>query len=53
MTQIAVLTPDPADKTYVGRWPEVLERLKATLESTGATATATPWTDHVLSLIHI
>lgn len=47
MTQIAVLTPDPADKTYVGRWPEVLERLKATLESTGATVTATPWTDHV------
>ncbi|QSF54335.1 ATP-grasp domain-containing protein [Brevundimonas fontaquae] len=47
MTQIAVLTPDPADKSYVGRWPEVLERLKATLESTGATATATPWTDHV------
>ncbi|WP_295196512.1 transporter [uncultured Brevundimonas sp.] len=47
MTQIAVLTPDPADKTYVGRWPEVLERLKATLGSTGATVTATPWTDHV------
>lgn len=47
MTQIAVLTPDPADKTYVGPWPEVLERLKATLESTGATVTATPWTDHV------
>ncbi|MDX2335048.1 ATP-grasp domain-containing protein [Brevundimonas vesicularis] len=47
MTQIAVLTPDPADKTYVGRWPEVLDRLKATLESTGTTVTATPWTDHV------
>ncbi|WP_336976233.1 transporter [Brevundimonas nasdae] len=47
MTQIAVLTPDPADKTYVGRWPEVLERLKATLESTGATVMATPWSDHV------
>ncbi|SPU54657.1 Glutathione synthase/Ribosomal protein S6 modification enzyme (glutaminyl transferase) [Brevundimonas vesicularis] len=47
MTQIAVLTPDRADKSYIGRWPEVLERLKATLESTGATVTATPWTDHV------
>lgn len=47
MTQIAVLTPDPADKTYVGRWPEVLDRLKATLESTGATVTAKPWSDHV------
>ncbi|MFN7129702.1 MAG: RimK family alpha-L-glutamate ligase [Brevundimonas sp.] len=47
MTQIAVLTPDPADKTYVGRWPSVLERLKATLEGAGATVVATPWTDHV------
>ena len=47
MTQIAVLTPDPSDRTYIGRWPEVLERLKATLESTGATVSPTPWTDHV------
>lgn len=47
MTHIAVLTPDPADKTYVGRWPEVLDRLKATLERRGATVKATPWTDHV------
>nr|WP_314433059.1 transporter [uncultured Brevundimonas sp.] len=47
MTQIAVLTPDPADRSYIGRWPEVLERLKATLEGAGATVTATPWTDHV------
>lgn len=46
MTQIAVLTPDPSDRTYIGRWPEVLERLKATLESTGATVSPTPWTDH-------
>ncbi|MDQ1154552.1 RimK family alpha-L-glutamate ligase [Brevundimonas sp. SORGH_AS_0993] len=47
MTQIAVLTPDPADKSYIGRWPEVLARLKATLEGTGPTVTATAWTDHV------
>ena len=47
MTQIAVLTPDPSDRSYIGRWPEVLERLKATLESTGATVSPTPWTDHV------
>ena len=47
MTQIAVLIPDPSDRSYIGRWPEVLERLKATLESTGATVTATPWSDHV------
>ena len=31
----------------IERWPEVLERLKATLESTGVTVTATPWSDHV------
>ena len=47
MTRIAVLTPDPADKSYIGRWPEVLARLKATLETTGAEITPTPWTDHV------
>ena len=47
MTQIAVLTPDPTDKSYIGRWPEVLARLKTTLETTGAEITPTPWTDHV------
>ena len=47
MTQIAVLIPDPQDRSYIGRWPEVLQRLKATLEATGASATPTPWTDHV------
>jgi hypothetical protein len=47
MTRIAVLTPDPADKSYIGRWPEVLARLKATLEGTGAAVLPTPWTDHV------
>lgn len=47
MTQIAVLTPDPADRSYIGRWPEVLARLKSVLEGAGARVTATPWTDHV------
>lgn len=47
MTQIAVLTPDPSDRSYIGRWPEVLARLKATLETTGARVVATPWTDHL------
>ncbi|WP_312571067.1 hypothetical protein [Brevundimonas sp.] len=42
MTQIAVLTPDPSDRSYIGRWPEVLARLKATLETTGARVVATP-----------
>ncbi|WP_395944354.1 RimK family alpha-L-glutamate ligase [Brevundimonas sp.] len=48
MTQIAILIPDPTDKSYIGRWPEVLERLKTTLEGAGAVVTATPWTTHVL-----
>jgi glutathione synthase/RimK-type ligase-like ATP-grasp enzyme len=47
MSRIAVLTPDPAAKSYIGRWPEVLARLKTTLETTGAEITPTPWTDHV------
>nr|WP_316629985.1 transporter [uncultured Brevundimonas sp.] len=47
MTQIAVLTPDPQDKSYIGRWPEVLARLTAVLQDTGARVVATPWTDHV------
>jgi glutathione synthase/RimK-type ligase-like ATP-grasp enzyme len=47
MTQIAVLTPDPADSSYQGQWPQVLERLTKTLASAGVTATPTPWTDHV------
>jgi glutathione synthase/RimK-type ligase-like ATP-grasp enzyme len=47
MTQIAVLTPDPDDHTYVGRWPEVLDRLKATLEARARRSSPTPWTDHV------
>lgn len=47
MSRIAVLTPDPADKSYIGRWPEVLARLATTLEGTGAAVLPTPWTDHV------
>ena len=42
MTQIAVLTPDPQDKSYIGRWPEVLARLTAVLQDTGARVVATP-----------
>lgn len=47
MTQIAVLTPDPADSSYRGQWPGVLERLQAALATAGITARPTPWTDHV------
>ena len=47
MTRIAVLTPNPEDTSYSGQWPQVLERLTATLAAAGVTAAPTPWTDHV------
>jgi hypothetical protein len=47
MTRIAVLTPDPADASYAGQWPGVLERLSEALATVGITAEPTPWTAHV------
>ena len=47
MTEIAVLTPDPADPSYAGLWPEVLERLDEALATRGLTTVPTPWTDHI------
>lgn len=47
MSRIAVLTPDPADSSYAGQWPAVLERLAGALAAAGLEAVPTPWTDHV------
>lgn len=47
MIQIAVLTPDPADMSYAGQWPGVLERLTEALAATSAEVVPTPWTDHI------
>ncbi|MND82772.1 Cycloserine biosynthesis protein DcsG [compost metagenome] len=47
MTDVAVLTPDPADPSYAGQWPGVLDRLAQALATAGITARPTPWTDHV------
>lgn len=47
MTHVAVLTPDPADPSFAGQWPGVLERLADALSKAGITAEAAPWTDHV------
>lgn len=47
MTEIAILTPDPADPSFAGQWPGVLERLGAALAGGGMTAVAAPWTDHI------
>ena len=49
MTEVAVLTPDPADPSYAGQWPGVLDRLSAALATAGIKARPTPWTDHVES----
>lgn len=47
MTEIAILTPDPADRSFAELWPEVLHRLQGALAASGVTATPTPWTAHV------
>ena len=47
MTEIAVLTPDPADLSYASHWPGVLERLGAALEGVGVSATPLPWTGQI------
>ncbi|MBI2262680.1 MAG: transporter [Caulobacterales bacterium] len=47
MSRVAVLTPDPADASYAGQWPGVLERLSEALAGVGVTAEPTPWTEHV------
>ncbi|GAA0870760.1 ATP-grasp domain protein [Brevundimonas basaltis] len=47
MTRVAVLTPDPADPSFAGQWPGVLERLATALSEAGITAEAAPWIDHV------
>ena len=47
MTEIAILTPDPAIKDAEGPWSRVLERLQRALSLEGIRATPTPWTRHV------
>ncbi|WP_291836946.1 transporter [Brevundimonas sp.] len=47
MTRIAVLTPDPADPSYAGQWPGVLERLSQALAAAEVAVEPTPWTDHI------
>ncbi|MEG1451737.1 ATP-grasp domain-containing protein [Brevundimonas sp.] len=46
MSKIAILTPDPADPSYAGQWPQVLEVLKAALVEAGLQVHAEPWTMH-------
>jgi len=43
--RICILTPDPADPSVEGRWPEVFARMAAPLQAVGATVEPRPWTD--------
>jgi hypothetical protein len=47
MTEIAILTPDPADAAHTLLWPKVLARLQRALDQAGLTGVPTPWTAHV------
>ena len=47
MTQIAILTPDPAEASHGALWPKVLARLQHALDRVGITAVPLPWTAHV------
>ncbi len=47
MTDIAVLTPDPTDASFVDIWPGVLDRIQRALTGGGMTPVPTPWTAHV------
>src|SRR5262245_6121152 len=47
MINIAVLTPDPTDMSFVQVWPSVLERLRESLAEDGLQVVPTPWTEHI------
>ncbi len=47
MTTIAILTPDPADSSYRGQWPQVLARLEGALAGAGIVAVPESWVDHI------
>ena len=47
MTEIAILTPDPAEVAYPDLWPKVLARLQRALDEVGIRTVPTPWTGHV------
>ena len=47
MTEVAILTPDPADASYADVWGVVLERLRTVLASVDVTAVPVPWTTQV------
>lgn len=47
MTEVAILTPDPAEAAYTELWRKVLARLQRALDGMGIRTVPTPWTEHV------
>lgn len=47
MTRVAILTPDPADRSNAELWPKVLARLQRALDEVGIRTVPTPWTAHI------
>lgn len=47
MTEVAILTPDPAEASYTELWRKVLARLQRALDGMGIRTVPTPWTEHV------
>ena len=45
--RVVILTPDRADPSYAGQWPEVLARHQAALAGAGVGSRSEPWTEHV------
>jgi glutathione synthase/RimK-type ligase-like ATP-grasp enzyme len=44
--RVAILTPDPDDRTFADLWPAVLDRLQSALAGAGVDCIPTPWTTH-------
>lgn len=45
MSRVCILTPDPADDSFHGRWREVFERMAAPLTAAGAAVEGRAWTE--------
>ena len=45
MSRVCILTPDPADDSFHGRWREVFERMAAPLLAVSAKVEGRAWTD--------
>ena len=46
MTEVAILTPDPADADHAELWPKVLARLQHALDRVDIRTVPTPWAAH-------